>query len=152
MKNISNILTLALIFVLALSCRKDEVNLDRGFAGCWELVSRSDEAVTDFSVYMCFNSDGTFTLYQKLQAPVYYSYAGTWSTSDGVLDGYYNDGSPWASSYSYEFSDNGAILYLKTVGSFSGETQVFFYTNLPKEVSDNAVPQVKSSDFPGKVF
>ena len=144
MKKISNILVLFLVALLSLSCRKDEVKLDRGMPGCWELVSRSGEAVSDFSVYMDFRPDGTFTLYQRLQASVYYSYAGTWSTSDGVLSGSYNDGTPWAASYAYEFSADGAKLSLRTLGATSEETQVFAYTSLPSEVSDNAIPQVKS--------
>ena len=103
MKKITRILAVALAAALAIACGKKDKSIS--IDGEWELVNvefatRSavvgSETVT---VYMSFDRNGTFAMYQQLGEGRFRQFAGTWSLSGDIVPGQYSDGKSWGTSY-----------------------------------------------------
>lgn len=79
----------------------------------WALVSWSD---TDpvFNVYVDFNEDGTFEMYQQVYSLTYELYSGNYAVMDGVLNGSYSDGEAWKCGYTatVDVDENGVSVLL----------------------------------------
>ena len=67
---------LLIVLGVSASCSKDK-KVDSKVVGEWELELRNSEAVSDFSVYINFRKDATFTIYQQIEASYYQSFNGT---------------------------------------------------------------------------
>lgn len=81
--------------------------------GCWQL-QWSDDNLDYADVYVEFNEDLTFELYQKLQAPTHTHYTGTYLFTDGVLTGKYSDGKAWGTTYNVEIEKDVITLISTT--------------------------------------
>ena len=135
-----NILVLFAVVAMA-CCRKEEKPLD--ITGEWRLsgietkVSIGDETVV---VYLSFNADRSFMLYQMIVAGRYRAYSGSWFLSGNTLTGIYSDGRPWGAA-SYEVGMEGDILMLTAIDA-SGralESDTYTRTSIPADVRDGAV-------------
>lgn len=133
----------AVIFAAALtlsSCSKKEKKQNR-LIGEWNIVSLSTKSAVIGSqtvdVYLSFDGDGTFVIYQKTSdAQQYYSkFSGTWSLSGSVLSGFYADGSKLANDYDVTVSDGNLTLASKSTPS---EVSVFKKAVIPDNVKSTA--------------
>lgn len=131
------ILYVATIFALtcAVSCKKDDKKVDykSSIVGEWHC---SPEAF-DADVYVAFNAEGGFDLYQQIGEGRHRHYTGTYSIEGNTLSGTYTDGNPWGSTYSMEFVSDKEMKLTALNGS--NEVMSYFKEDIPAEVRDNAV-------------
>lgn len=119
MKNITGIMAAAAAAVLLSACGKEGPAGGGGESGAgsplgsWHMESWT--AMTAADIYVAFDDDGTFDLYQKLYTPYYEHLDGTWEYSRGVLGGEYSDGEPWRSEYRLSFSNEGGNMTMTAV-------------------------------------
>ena len=107
----TRMLSLVVLAVLALGCKKDEPKgLD--ITGAWELMDMKTKAIQigeqTVEVVMTFNADNTFALEQKLGVGRFQSYSGTWQLTETKLTGKYSDGKAWGAAY--EVAREGNVL------------------------------------------
>lgn len=110
-----NIILITFFAVLFLACGCGKEKVAASIVGSWELCDYQTKSVTigeqSVSVFLDFNSDGTFELRQKTGSELRFAiYTGTWILTGNVLDGKYEDGSSWGSSYSVTISGEDLIL------------------------------------------
>lgn len=90
------IFSLAMLMLLALTgCGEKEGGKGVKVAGEWQLVQWND-ATPEFKVYIDFNADGTFEMYQQVWSFDYELYTGKYVVTGDVMTGTYADGSNWA--------------------------------------------------------
>ena len=103
------------IYVFIISCGVLDF-LQHELVGTWNIYSYTDTAYgetiyssVDFSVTWIFNNDETITA-NNFDDGTYYSYSGTWSTSDNILT-VVDDDTGETSSYTYEVSQSTLTLW-----------------------------------------
>ena len=102
--NMKKILAFAALMagLLFTGCKEKEDPLN--IIGTWNLKTVQTKAATmggqSVDVYIVFNEDNTFALYQKVGAAGRFSsYSGTWNLLESTLTGKYSDGKSWGSQY-----------------------------------------------------
>lgn len=113
-----------------------------GIAGEWQLVSVATKASVGsetVNVYIDFNEDRTFSLYQMLGTGRYRLHTGTWSLTGSSLTGKYSSGTAWSSSYEVSM-DGDDTLVLTSVSADASLTEVDTYsrTTIPDSVKSSA--------------
>ena len=106
MKKLLYILTA--IVVLA-SCGKngdEKQTLEQKVCAEWH----STQLPISGDIYIDFNGDKTFELYQQIGEGAYRLYRGTWNLEGDLLTGRYNDGEDWACSYTVALEGNKLTL------------------------------------------
>lgn len=95
-------------------------------------------------VYFSLAEGGAFELYQKIGEGGYRLYRGTWKVDEtkAILSGKYNDGNPWAASYSVSIDKDVITL---TSENEAKEKSTYKKENIPAEVKENCVVVVKSA-------
>lgn len=133
-------MTLALLSVIIMGtgCKKEKIQSN--IAGEWHCT------VEECDIYLAFNPEGTFELYQKLGEGRYYQYNGTWSVDKDIVSGTYNDGTSWGSSYQVKFNGSDKMTFSATNGS--GEVNTYTRTSIPEEVMNGYLVAVKSEEIP----
>ena len=127
------LLSLGLLGALLLSgCKKNSPTAAETIAGEWHLVSFEGQTPTDYDAYLDLGADGTFILWQKVQSPRWQKYTGTYSADWETLEGAYSDGTPWGSSYEYEYDGSAGRLVLTSIGEVR-ETQEYMKQAVPEE-------------------
>ena len=120
--------------LLLTSCKEKEDPLN--IIGTWSLKTVQTKAAsmggTSVDVYIVFNEDNTFSLYQKIgSAGRYTSFTGTWSLLETTLTGKYSDGKQWGSSYEVSQDKERTTLVL----SSPGEEYSYAKASLPAELA-----------------
>ena len=119
--------------LLLTSCKEKEDPLN--IIGTWSLKTVQTKAAsmggTSVDVYIVFNEDNTFSLYQKVgNAGRYTSFTGTWNLLETTLTGKYSDGKSWGSSYEVSQDKERTTLVL----SSAGEEYSYAKASLPAEL------------------
>lgn len=129
----------SLMMLLALAvvgCEKSSVKGSSKAAldGEWVLTSWN-EAEPEFNVYIDFNEDNTFEIYQQVWSFDYELYTGTYTITGDIVTGVYADGSIWACGY--KFVKDGDTL---TMYSQEDQSVVSVYTKceIPAEIKAEA--------------
>lgn len=134
------IFSLAMLFVMALTSCEVEVNPgekpgDKGaLSGEWVLTSWN-EAEPEFHVYVDFNDDNTFEIYQQVWSFDYELYTGTYEINGDIVTGVYADGSNWACGYKFAKSGDTLTMYSQEDKSV---TSVYTKCEIPAEIKDEA--------------
>lgn len=128
----------AVVLAALLSCKKDEAR-PMDISGEWHLVSsdKVDKEEYGIDVYVVFNPNGRFELYQKISEGRYRYFSGTYALSGSHLTGSYSSGSPLASEYEASLENGGAELVL--AASSGAETCRYVREAVPDEVFTGAV-------------
>ena len=141
MKRIGLFAAMALLCLLATACPEvepEEEKLD--VTGQWQLnridtkVQVGDQTV---EVYVAFNGDGTFELFQMLGTGRYRRYTGNWTLNDKLLDGSYTGGESWASSYEISMDANRSQLVMTATNG--GDVLTYRKQTIPDDVRNNAL-------------
>lgn len=121
--------------VCAVSCRKEEKKINNAdtIIGEWHCTPEGLEA----DIYVAFDADGEFELYQKVGEGRHRHYWGTYGIEGNTLSGTYSDGDPWGSSYSMEFVSDGEMKLTALNGS--DEVTTYLREDIPAEVKENAL-------------
>ena len=119
--------------LLLTACGEKEEPLN--IIGTWSLKTVQTKAAsmggTSVDVYIVFNEDNSFSLYQKVgSAGRYSSYSGTWTLTGTSLSGKYSDGKSWGSTYEVSQDKERTTLVL----SSAGEEYSYAKASLPAEV------------------
>lgn len=117
-----------------------EIPLSESLCGEW----RGNGLSVDAGIYIDFNSDGTFELYQKMASEGFELRRGRWTLDGDILSGTYNDLEAWASSYKASISGDSLTLVVQGEGS---ETNVYSRVEIPAYIRENCTVVVKSAAF-----
>lgn len=147
MKNLK-IWSLAMMFILALTSCEKTPDVDGpapipGDLGAivdeWALSTWSNAEVA-FNVYIDFNDDGTFSMYQQIYSLDYVLFEGTYSLSGDVLTGKYSDGQAWACGYKVDIAGQSDGSKVMTFWSQDGNniSSVYSNTTIPEDIKAEA--------------
>ena len=125
---------------LAACSKKDKVDV----TGEWKLddisvVTKAGETY-GLNVYLVLDLDGSFHIYQQLQAGRYYHYFGTYTKKNSIIQGVYADGKLWGSE-SYKVSASGSQLKLQALDG-TGEVTTYVKAKVPEDVKSNAIEAI----------
>ena len=137
MKKLLYILTA--IVVLA-SCGKngnEKQTLEQKVCAEWH----STQLPISGDIYIDFNGDKTFELYQQIGEGAYRLYRGTWNLEGDLLTGRYNDGEDWACAYTVALEGNKLTL---TSSNSAAEVSVYEKSSIPASVKESCETVVKS--------
>ena len=136
MKSLKIFSLMMLLALAVVGCEKTSVNGSSKAAldGEWVLTSWN-EAGPEFNVYIDFNEDNTFEIYQQVWSFDYELYTGTYTITGDIVTGVYADGSIWACGY--KFVKDGDTL---TMYSQEDQSVVSVYTKceIPAEIKAEA--------------
>lgn len=142
----------ALIAASALtSCIKDnptpgeEPAQDNTITGTWHLASWT--GLTSADIYVSFNENGSFDLYQRLYSPIYEHLTGSWSLDGDILSGTYDDGIPWRTDYKVRINASGDMLTLVATDN-AEDKATYNKAEIPEEILSGDL-SLKSSERPG---
>lgn len=111
MKSLKILSLVALLAALLVGCEKEPVAGDNSpIVGEWELVEWNKET-PEFNVYISFDKDGSFEIYQQVWSFDYELFTGSYTVSGDILTGTYADGKKWASGYKFSVADGVLTLY-----------------------------------------
>ncbi len=129
------IFSLALVLLLALTgCGEKSGSKATNVVGEWQLV-QWNEATPEFNVYIDFNSDGTFEMYQQVWSFDYELFTGKYVITGDVMTGTYADGSNWACGYKVNVVDGQLYMYSQEDHSV---TSVYNTCTIPTEIKAEA--------------
>lgn len=106
----------------------DEPVTNNGIFGGWHIKSYCGTA-SNTDIYMQLNEDNSFLLYQRTNSPTYTAYKGTFAISNNTISGSYDDGTQWASNYTYSIDGNGCLVFVNTYNS--SEVTVYEPATMP---------------------
>lgn len=132
------IYTLLAALCMLTSCRK-EMTLEEKMVGHWHCPAVS----VDAEIYVTFDAEGTFALYQQIGEGAFRLYNGRWELAGTSLSGQYNDGTPWGASYEVVSPDDNTLTL--TAEGVS-ETYSRIADGIPEEVLASCVTVVRSAD------
>ena len=141
MKKILYIIFAASLLLLA-SCEKF-MKPSQKLIGDWHCTASTTKA----EIYVTFNEDNTFVLYQQINEGAFRVYNGMYSlteSADGsayILSGAYNDGAAWGTEYEMQMTGNYTMIL--TAGGIS-EKYEKLPAGIPAEVLKSCVTVVKS--------
>ena len=103
-------------------------------SGEWVLTSWND-ATPEFKVYIDFNEDNTFEMYQQVWSFDYELYTGTYTVKGDIVTGVYADGTNWACGYKFAKVDNTLNMYSQEDKSIAS---VYEACEIPAEIKAEA--------------
>lgn len=107
--------------------------------GEWALTSWAGHDEAHPEVYIAFNEDGTFALFQQQYSVVWLRYTGTYTLEGKVLKGAYTDGTPLACNYKVDYGTKGEEKLLKlTSATDSADVSIYGATEIPTEILDES--------------
>lgn len=133
---------MAAAILMLTSCEKFK-SVEKKIIGDWHCSSTAIEA----EIYVTFEADETFVLYQQITQGAFRVYNGTYqirASEDGskdILSGEYNDGTPWGAEY--ELLMAGSKVMTLTAGGIT-ETYDKLKEGIPAEVKESSAVVVKS--------
>jgi hypothetical protein len=124
-----------MVMLLALvGCESNKGNKGSNVAGEWQLV-QWNEATPEFNVYIDFNADGTFEMYQQVWSFDYELYTGKYVITGDVMTGTYADGSNWACGYKVNVVDGQLTMYSQEDQSIAS---LYEKCTIPEEIKAEA--------------
>ena len=100
---------------------------------------------TSGEIYISFQDDKTFELYQQIGEGAFRLYRGTWNLEEDILTGQYNDGEGWATAYRISIEDK-ALTMSYDYNGISEITATYIPEAIPEEVKNGCEVVVKSAD------
>lgn len=139
MKKLLYILTALLILAGCGKNKESKLTLEEKILGQWHSTSLSVSG----DVYLQFDVEKKFEMYQKIGSGAYRLYRGTWNLENDILSGKYNDGEDWAAAYNVAI--DGTSLTLTSVND-AAEVTKYSACSIPEEVIQGSEVVVKSAE------
>lgn len=102
----------------------------------WVLTSYNGEEPV-FVVYIDFNDDNTYSMYQQVYSLNYVLYEGDYNVKNSILTGTYEDGTNWMSAYKVSVSEDGTTLTMASQDDLS-VVSIYEATTIPEDVKAEA--------------
>ena len=139
---------LAVVALFALACTPNNGGGNDGskwvnngtLVGEWCLTSWAGNNEAMPQIYIAFNDDSTFNLYQKNYSVIWFQYEGSYALNNNVLTGAYSDGEALASDYKVAFSSDGKMLRLTSLTN-SSDVAIYTATEIPTWIVEEAKTQ-----------
>lgn len=133
------IFSLAMLLVMVFTgCEKENNPNGPGnkgaLSGEWVLTTWND-AAPEFNVYIDFNDDNTFEIYQQVWSFDYELFTGTYNIEGDIVTGVYADGSNWACGYKFVKEGDSLTMYSQEDISV---TSVYEKCEIPAEIKEEA--------------
>ena len=107
--------------------------------GEWALTSWAGHDEAHPEVYIAFNEDGTFALFQQQYSVVWLRYTGTYTLEGKTLKGAYTDGTPLACNYKVDYGTMGEEKLLKLPSATdSADVSIYGASEIPTEILDES--------------
>lgn len=136
---ISYMMAAVLAVGMLAGCRKeDKTDYAAKIPGEWHCTPETFEA----DVYIAFDADGGFDLYQQVGEGRHRHYSGEWEVAGNVISGTYSNGAGWGSSYSVSFDTDDRMTFKAANGS--DEVMTYLRENIPADVVEGSI-DVKSA-------
>ena len=116
--------------------KKQEWNTSGEIVGDWELTEWNSSTEIDMRVYIRFNEDSTFDLYQRIYSAIWVHYTGTFTLSNSVLKGVYSDGVAWSADYNIAYSNEPKRIRLTNVEN-SADMAIYTSNAIPENVIED---------------
>ena len=141
MKTIKIFAFIAIVALAMTACNKEKGGKTPNKAtvsivGEWRSTT-FEGAEAPFDIYVDFNEDGSYEMYQRIYTLNYERYDGTYAVSGNIVSGSYSDGQGWKCGYKAELSADGNTLAMRSQENVS-VTTVYTKTTIPTEVKDEA--------------
>lgn len=118
-----------------------ELTAEQKLMGEWHSTTLAITA----DIYIDFNEDKTFELYQQIGEGAHRLYRGTWNLEGDLLTGRYNNGEDLAAAYQVDISEDMKKLTL-TSQNDAAEVSVYEKAEIPEEIKQTCEVIVKSGD------
>ena len=115
---------------------------DKGIVGCWKLETFAGfQADTD--VYIVFNADNSFTLYQRSDSHNYTAFIGSYNMdkATSIISGVYSNGTEWAHQYKILTLDAKSLVWENCDNP--AEVSEYSRSEAPQYVANNRAGSVK---------
>ena len=103
--------------------------------GQWELIDIETKVVhigeAEIEVYIEFNKDNTFNLWQMIGAGRFEKMTGTWILNQNVLSGKYSDGKAWGANYEVGI-ESGNLVMTETKQDI--QTYIYRKCTIPSDI------------------
>ena len=167
MKRIVNILASIFLIASAFTCdgplgseggitkpgKDKNKHLQEKMLGEWQLIEMSSYSTLPVDVYIIFNEDGTFDLFQKVGDVARYSkLSGIYTLTGSILTGEYNDGEELASAYRLSLEEDVLVMTAVVLDAEGAivvddiETLKYTKASLSQEEKNDANVITKSTD------
>ena len=103
--------------------------------GEWVLTEWNGSKDLPFGVYLRFNEDNTFDLYQHTYTVLWVHYSGTFSLDGTSLTGVYSDGESWQH---YSIKYNSKSKQIRLTNTDKNEVSIYSATTIPSEIEEDA--------------
>ena len=140
MKRLYMIAALLLLCFVTAGCPDKPEEEVINVVGEWHLSQITTKATIGgqtVDIYVAFNEDKSFELYQMLGTGRYRMFTGTWSLLEKVLSGSYTGGAQWASDYNVVMNEDKTTMTLTTLDG--SETSTYQKQAIPADIKDNAL-------------
>jgi len=132
--------------LLVVACKggsgSEEKKPSASIAGEWQLsdvATKASVGSETVMVYLDFNEDNTFSLYQMLGIGRYRLHTGTWSMTGSSLTGKYSTGTAWSGSYEASLEgENTLVLTFVSADASLAEVDTYTRTTIPDSVKSSA--------------
>jgi hypothetical protein len=143
----AKILFISLFALLGIACNPNSGHTNGGQTnnawsndgspiGEWVLTKWNNSTDLPFGVYMRFNEDNTFDMYQHTYSVLWVHYKGTFTLNGTTLTGVYSDGEKWSSDYTIAYMESPKQIRLTKKGS--DDEGIYSSTEIPETVIDEA--------------
>ena len=105
--------------------------------GEWELTEWNDSEENPMRVYIRFNENNTFDLYQRIYSAIWVHYTGTFSLKDSVLKGVYSDGEAWSADYNIAYSTTPLRIRLTNTED-ENDVSIYAASEIPENIIEDS--------------
>jgi hypothetical protein len=133
----ARIILFAVLVMMVSACGDKGSDSKKGLdiTGQWELIDIETKAAqiggAEIEVYIEFNKDNTFNLWQMIGAGRFEKMTGTWTLNQNVLSGKYSDKKDWGTTYDVAVESGNLVMTEMKTGK---ETCIYRKCTIPSDI------------------
>lgn len=133
----ARIILFAVLVMMVSACGDKGSDSKKGLdiTGQWELIDIETKAAqigeAEIEVYIEFNKDNTFNLWQMIGAGRFEKMTGEWTLNQNVLSGKYSDKKDWGTTYDVAVESGNLLMTEMKTGK---ETCIYRKCTIPSDI------------------
>lgn len=133
----ARIILFAVLVMMVSACGDKGSDSKKGLdiTGQWELIDIETKAAqigeAEIEVYIEFNKDNTFNLWQMIGAGRFEKMTGEWTLNQNVLSGKYSDKKDWGTTYNVAVESGNLLMTEMKTGK---ETCIYRKCTIPSDI------------------